>query len=117
MKGYIAFILLLLHVNSSMLLPQAPMQDVFDANGNQADDISSILELIRVDLGFDHHSDDENNDNGQNFHITHCEYTIKSIQQDSNHQPIKEETNHFVDHLVQNFSLIFYDILVPPPKA
>jgi hypothetical protein len=43
MKRFLAFILLLSHINTSMLLPQVPEVDVYDANGNQAVAVSKIF--------------------------------------------------------------------------
>ena len=117
MKRLLAFILLLSHMNTSMFLPQAPEQDVYDANGNQIDDITSIVELVRVKLGYDHHSDDENDDSGQNFHVAHCEYTIEPFQQGIRNTAVAQNDSRFFDRNIQKLSLISYDIIVPPPKA
>ena len=69
MKKLFAFILLLSHMNTSMFLPQVPENDVYDKNGNQLDDITSVVECVMVYLDIDHHTDDENDDQGQNFHM------------------------------------------------
>ena len=84
MRRVLAFIVLLSHMNTSMLLPQCAIPDVYDSNGNQIDDITSIVELIRVDLGYDHHADDENDDSGQSFHVARCEFVIQPFFQEPN---------------------------------
>lgn len=101
-----------------MLLPQVPEMDVWDVNGDQVDDINSVFEYIMVQLGFDHHPDDEDNDAGQNFRVpTFQQYTFN---QDLLSQPT---TNDFVikpsffnkdDYKISNLA---YDILIPPPKV
>jgi hypothetical protein len=52
-----------------MFLPQVAEVDQFDKSGKQTDDINSLVELIRVKLGYDHTADDEDDDNGMNFHL------------------------------------------------
>jgi hypothetical protein len=69
MEKLLAFILVLSHVNTSMLLPQVQKDDVYDKSGGQVDDINSVVEFVMVHLGIDHYADDEGNDSGQNFHV------------------------------------------------
>ena len=69
MKKILAFFLLISHMNTSMFLPQVPEDDVYDTNGNQLDDINSIVEYVMVKIGLDHTADDEDNDSGQNLHV------------------------------------------------
>lgn len=118
MRRLVAFILLISHMNTSMFMPQAPEADVYDSNGNQLDDITSIVELIRVKLGYDHHADDENDDSGQNFHIVNFyEYAYQPVFKDSNNEQfirVKESFPHFIESKIPSVS---YDILVPPPKV
>jgi len=104
-------------MNTSMFLPQTPEQDVYDANGNQLDDITSIVELVRVKLGYDHHADDENDDSGQNFHVPHSEYTFEQFLEEIKHEFVLKESDHFSEHHEQKIPSISYDIIVPPPKA
>jgi hypothetical protein len=119
MKKLLAFILLLSHMNTSMFLPQAPEDDVYDGNGQQVDDINSIVELIMVKLGIDHHADDEDNDEGQNFHIVKIfEYCFQTTFRDIN-------TDGFAINKKAMFGVykeskipdISFDIIIPPPKA
>lgn len=117
MRRFVAFILLLSHMNTSMFLPQVPEQDVYDAKGNQLDDITSIVELVRVKLGYDHHADDENDDSGQNFHVPHFEYTFEPFSEEIKHDFIIKKSDQFPDHHEQKIPSVSYDIIVPPPKA
>lgn len=117
MKRFLAFLLLVSHMNTSMFLPQAPEQDVYDANGNQLDDITSIVELVRVKLGWDHTADDENDDSGQNFHIVNTEYTIEPFFGKVNNDFAINYSKEFFDYKELKIPAMSYDILVPPPKA
>jgi hypothetical protein len=102
-----------------MLLPQAPEDDVYDNNGNQVDDINSIVELIMVKLGIDHHADDEDNDQGQNFHLVkvfdYCfEPAFTKIKQG---ELILNNRALFGEYKEEKIPLMALDIIVPPPKS
>ncbi|MEO9145339.1 MAG: hypothetical protein ABI237_07245 [Ginsengibacter sp.] len=117
MRRLLAFILLISHMNTSMFLPQAPEVDVYDTNGNQLDDITSIVELVRVQLGYDHHADDENDDSGQNFHIVNFyEYTFQPFFTEEKNETLLEKETRFHNLDESKTLSISYDILVPPPK-
>ena len=103
-------------MNTSMFLPQAPMADVYDANGNQEDDITSIVELVRVKLGFDHTADDENDDSGQNFHIVSQEYTVEPFSCLMANASTPVDARDFQELQQTLIPSVSYDILVPPPK-
>jgi hypothetical protein len=116
MRRLLAFTLLISHMNTSMFLPQVPMADVYDANGNQEDDITSIVELVRVKLGLDHTADDENDDSGQNFHIVNLEYTIQQFNNVIKNEFAQEDSKDFHELRQTSIPSVSYDILVPPPK-
>ena len=118
MKRILAFILLLSHVNTSMLLPQVPEVDVYDSAGNQLDDVNSIVELVLVKLGIDHTADDEDNDSGQNLHVVaDFQYTFQPFFSIIPKDYSIADDNRFIEYSVSKIPLISYDILVPPPKA
>lgn len=118
MKRIVAFLLLVSHMNTSMFLPQVPEHDVYDAHGNQVDDINSIAELVLVSLGIDQTADDEDDDCGQNFQFVRMA--------DCAFHPFFSETTNtaasgIVSRLYSDFtnnkiSLIAYDLIIPPPK-
>ena len=117
MKKLFAFILLLSHMNTSMLLPQVPENNVYDKNGDQVDDITSVAEYVMVYLGIDHHADDENDDQGQNFHIVKVfEYCFQPV-------PNEIKTTRFITkpafgaYKEDKTSDVCFDIILPPPKA
>jgi len=118
MKRTWVFILLLCHMNASMFLPQIAEDDLYDATGKQADDVNSVIEYFQVVLGYDHHADDEDDDNGQNFHL------IKNIEYNYQQASIFIEQKDFFSILPQNFyhtdeaafQSLSLDIITPPPK-
>src|SRR5215210_1991943 len=67
-KKLLAFIFLLSHINSTMLLPQVVETDVF-RNGRQVDDINTIVEYIQQEILdiTDDSPEDEDDDNGCDF--------------------------------------------------
>ncbi len=103
-------------MNTSMFLPQVPEQDVYDANGNQLDDITSIVELVRVKLGYDHRADDENDDSGQNFHIVNIGYTIEPLAREIRKEFAITNSKKFRDLKESKIPSVVYDIIIPPPK-
>lgn len=118
MRRLLALILLVSHMNTSMFLPQVPEADVYDTNGHQLDDITSIVELVRVQLGYDHHADDENDDSGQNFHVANFyEYTFQPFFLEIKDRLVIKKTERFHDLDESDVSFVSYDILIPPPKA
>ena len=118
MKKIAALLLLLSHMNSSMFLPQVAMDDVYDANGQQTDDITSVVEYIRVTLGYDKTADDENDDSGQNFHaVKNVEYSFQQQVIVINRQDVSElRKNTFPEYKMPSHSTPSFDILTPPPN-
>ncbi len=118
MKKILAFILLISHMNTSMLLPQVPEVDIYDANGNQIDDINSVVEYVMVKLGFDHHADDEDDDSGQNLHlVTGFQYTFEPYFLPLIKEYSASEINSFAEFTHLKAPSVSYDIIVPPPKV
>lgn len=117
MKRAVAFFLILCHMNNSMFLPQVQEIDVFDKNGIELDDINSVIELVRVEMGFDTTPDDEDNDNGQNFHV------VKTVDYNFQQNVIILERAAFVkiirhsfnDYQVPSLQSPYTEILTPPP--
>ncbi|MEP7251834.1 MAG: hypothetical protein ABI683_05620 [Ginsengibacter sp.] len=119
MKKLLAFFLLVSHMNTSMFLPQVPETDLFDASGNQLDDINSVTEFIMIKLGIDHHVDDEDDDSGQVFHpiktanfyfqVTCSEIKTRGI--------IADCSNTFSEFKVDKIPDLSTDVIIPPPKS
>ena len=101
-----------------MLLPQVPEVDVYDANGNQLDDINSIVEYVLVKIGIDHTADDEDSDNGQNLHVvSDFQYTFEPFFSIVAKDYSDVNSREFVEYAESKIPLISYDIIIPPPKA
>lgn len=117
MKKLLAFLLLVSHINTSMFLPQVPEMDMYDSNGNQLDDINSVVEYFAVLLGYDHTSDDEDNDNGQNFHLVKTvDFNFEHSFSIFNHNRLGEIiTNNFSNFRSSKIERISFDIITPPP--
>lgn len=118
MKKVFAFILLLSHMNTSMFLPQVAEEDQYDANGQQIDDINSVVEYIAVSLGYDHTADDEDDDSGQNLHLAKAfDYNFEqqySLLQETFAEQHKNEFSGFVTARIEPVS---FDVVTPPPEA
>lgn len=118
MRKLLAFILLISHMNTSMFFPQVPEKDVYDSKGNQLDNITSIVEWVRVKTGLDHTADNENGNRAQNLH------PVKNLQYTSDTYFTKVATDyselvnlHYAEYPKSRLLMHSYDILVPPPKA
>jgi len=118
MKKVLAFFLLICHMNGSMFLPQAPEEDVYDANGHQLDDITSVVEFFRVEFGYDKTADDENDDTGQNLHLVkNIGYSFQQqvlIIEEANSPETKKQ--YFPQYKMPVLNSPSFDILTPPPN-
>ncbi len=117
MKKLLAFLLLVSHMNTSMLLPQVPEADLFDTNGNHIDDINSMVEYFAVIFGYDHTADDEDNDDGQNFHLVktadcNSEHSFFLNTQDKLRKIIRTNFSNLQSTKIETIS---FDIITPPP--
>lgn len=118
-KRVIAFIILLGHMNSSMFLPQVAEQDIYDANGQQEDDINTVAEYVyQVILGHhDNTPEDEDDDSGQNFHliniVNYC-YEPFFVDVDTT-AVVSADKKHFISFNVQLIPAVSFEILSPPP--
>lgn len=118
MRRLLAFDLLVSQMNTSEFMPQANETDLYDADGNQLDNITNVAELIRVKLVYDHYADDENNGSGQNFHISNfCQNSFQPFFSEVKNFFFKKGNDLFKDFTESKITSISYDILVPPPKA
>ncbi|HSV09366.1 MAG TPA: hypothetical protein VLI68_01260 [Hanamia sp.] len=119
MRKFLAFILLLSHMNTSMFFPQVPEQDVFDRKGNQLDNITSIVEWVRVKTGLDHTADNENDNRAQNLHqVKDFQYTFDPTAFTKNIACYYQLLNiHYAEYRYSKIPSVTYDILIPPPKA
>ena len=105
-------------MNTSMFLPQVPQHDVFDEEGNQIDDINSVVEYVMVSLGLDDVADDEDNDNGQNFNIVTITPCIIPPHSNLLNKPqVSRIKKNFLATYNASITLMAYDVIIPPPKT
>ena len=104
-------------MNTSMFLPQIQEDDIYDASGQQVDDINSVVELINVELGYDKTADDEDDDSAQNFHLVKLpEYSFQQQSVLIERTDFKEiNSNTFSEYKMPSIKFVFNDILTPPP--
>ncbi len=119
MRRFLAFILLLSHMNTSMFFPQVPEQNVYDSKGNQLDNITSIVEWVRVKTGLDHTADNENGDRAQNLHqVKDCQCIFDPTSFAKNISCCYRLVNlHYSEYNNSKIPSVSYDIIIPPPKA
>jgi hypothetical protein len=108
-------------MNYFMFLPQVQEVDVYDKNGQQTDDINSVVEWVRVTLGYDKTADDEDDDSGTNYLVPKCCDIIAQQQQfQIVHEPLfptQEEKIKFPE--IQHGAALntFIEVATPPPDA
>jgi hypothetical protein len=119
-KRLIAFITLLCHINSSMLLPQVAEQDIYNWCGQQQDDINTVVEYIdQVVLG--HHDstpEDEDDDSGQNLHlvkdVNYCYQPFFTPVERKVTITVKKP--RYALYRLRSLSLVYPEIVSPPPE-
>ena len=107
-------------MNYSMFIPQVDETDIYDKNGNQVDDINSLVEYIdQIVLGnVDPTPEDEDDDNACYFHVIKIDPSIKPQFSESETKPdlplsaieyplIKEE----------KLPEVYFRVTKPPPRA
>jgi len=114
----LAFIVLLAHVNFAMFIAQVDEVDAYDKNGQQQEDINSLVEYLAVACHIKHKPlKDSDDDNARYFHISKFDnYNFSQFG------TIKKEyfftgKTKFPPRIEKKVSPIFLDIQSPPPKA
>ena len=122
MRRFIAFIILLIHVNTSMFIPVMDEVDIYDVHGNQVGDINTVVEYIdQVVLGHKPKPHPDSDDDQAHFFnlmklpqfianpvITFCAARPTFIT------AVKPAYKIFRE---ERFSSVIHDVLAPPPKA
>jgi hypothetical protein len=102
-----------------MFLPQGAEVDCYDKNGQQIDDINSVVEYVEVALGYDHTADDEDDDSGQNFHIVKAfdyYFEQKVVVLETEKVQVEQSVTRHFDHAVLYTQTCYLDIPTPPPN-
>jgi len=113
----IAFIVLMSHINFSMFIAQIDEVDVFDKNGQQREDVNSLVEYLANTFHIKHKPiTDSDDDNARYFHVVKLPNCIVP-------QPIvtKEDNFNFDNkifplYIEKKLISLSLDIQVPPPK-
>jgi hypothetical protein len=121
LKNLLIFIVMLVHINGSMFLPQVAEQDIYNAEGQQQKDINTVIEYFDEVIMDNHDKNpvDEDNDQGQNFHLVKIvDYYFEIDFSPIKHKPVvaiaKNKFSLFPEEKIHSVTL---DILAPPPKA
>ncbi|MBE7172890.1 MAG: hypothetical protein INR73_20100 [Williamsia sp.] len=107
-------------MNSSMFLPQVAEQDIYNASGQQEDDVNTVVEYIdQVILGHhDNTPEDEDDDSGQNFHpAKDVNYCFQPLLITVKSKPIVLRQKSYPNFQVGKISTIYNEIISPPPEC
>jgi hypothetical protein len=116
---FIIFVILLLHVNYNMFIAQVDEIDLYNAKGEQVEDINSLTEYVDVILfgNKHHHKADDDDDCARFFHSVKVDYFFQ--------QPVVVARN-LSKEIAQNKiypiynaekpSSAYTEILTPPPE-
>lgn len=104
-----------------MLLPQVAEDDCYESNGQQVDDINTVTEFIdQVVLGNkDGTPEDEDDDNGQNFHLAKAveyqcpQFVVTLLPKPFTEIWIKRPFNRSSPRIHS----VYFDLKTPPPRA
>ncbi len=104
-----------------MFLPQVAEVDIYNAQGQQEDDINTVIEYVEENILDNHQPDqqDEDNDQGQNFHLVKIvDYYFALDFAPVKQKPIVATTeNKFGLHPEEKITPVTLEIIAPPPKA
>jgi hypothetical protein len=116
-KQILALILLLSHVNFAMFIAQIDEVDILDNNGQQQEDINSLIQYIGQVFHIKHKPiKDSDDDNARYFHASKFDET--NFCQGG---MLKKEyffvRTKFPPCIEEKLNSIYLDIQGPPPKA
>jgi hypothetical protein len=121
MIRFIAFVVLIIHVNISMFIPVIDERDQFDVHGRQVGDVNSAVDFInQVILGNEDNSgQDHDDDQAHFFNIHNIKYCIveQRISIPANIDTDESSVKKFPVNSEDNYPSLAYDIISPPPEA
>lgn len=122
MRTFFTYLVLILHINTTMFFPVAEESVAFDMKGRPVDDVTSIVEF--VDQVLLEHQDqtprDKEEDHREHFfNAFKCGLYITTQKIVYAQQPVFEiaSTAQYSELEENSFPIVSYDILTPPPKA
>ncbi|MFT3934215.1 MAG: hypothetical protein QM726_11405 [Chitinophagaceae bacterium] len=120
-RKFLIFLVMLVHINGSMFLPQVAEVDVYNAQGQQEDDINTVIEYVEENILDNHQTnpEDEDNDQGQYFHLVkmvdyYYEIDFTPVRNKPVVAAIKNKFSHCPEEKITRVTL---EILLPPPRA
>lgn len=121
MKQSLAFLVLLVHMNFFMFMPQANEVDQYSSNGVEIDDVNSFAEYIdQIVLGNkDFTPEDEDDDSARNFQLMQTDlfsFGPQFVELKNPYNNLKRKTN-FPPFIEQKFASVYYEIPAPPPRV
>ena len=121
MKKWLAVLLLLSHINFSMFVPQVDEVDAIDKNGQQIEDINSLVQWIAVSCDGKAHrrSKDGDDDSARYFHLEKSG-TFLWNDQFKEEKPIGVLTRNAETYPLLPFAALplrYFEIQSPPPEA
>ena len=121
LRNLVILLVMFVHVNGSMFLPQAAEQDIYNAQGQQQKDINTVIEYIdEVIIGKHEKAPlDGDNDQGQNFHLVKIvDYYFGTDFLPARHKPVDITTSkQFSLYTEKKISPVTLEILAPPPRV
>jgi hypothetical protein len=103
-----------------MFIAQVDETDIYDKNGQQEEDINSLVEYLADVCNFEHQPlKDSDDDNARYFHLENLNYSFFNENFIELKKPFAKtnEKVKYPPHLQQKISSIFLEIQLPPPKA
>jgi len=119
----IAYILLFVHVSTSLFIPVVEENDVYDVSGRQIDDINTIFEYVdQVLLGHTDLTPEDEDDDQPHFFTSSSSISYYISGQEQVVCAVNEPTTKglavaYPRLPVQKTSSVAYDILTPPPEV
>jgi len=121
LRNLVIFMVMLVHINGSMFLPQVAEQDIYNAQGQQQKDINTVIEYIDEMIIGNHDKSpvDGDNDQGQNFHLIKIvDYYFGTDFTPAKHKPAGIPAQKtFNLYAEKKISPVTLDILAPPPRS
>lgn len=122
MRRAVAFIVLLVHINTSMFIPVADEVDIFDAQGNQVCDINTMVQYVdQIVLGHTRTSHSDSDDDQAHFFnlIKFQRFFANQFEIVSSKKIVFAWNDKPIYSLFKDKKLMSLeqDVIIPPPKS
>lgn len=114
---FMAFIVLVSHLNFSMFIAQIDEVDVFDKSGQQREDINSLVEYLATTFHIKHKPiKDSDDDNARYFHVVKLPNCIVPLPIVTKEDNFNFDNKIFPLYIEKKLISLSLDIQGPPPK-